>query len=145
MKAKLILDYPAIFICRLKGLNNHVREVPTLINLSYTNSIINKTTATELGYLETTARFQELEELYHDSKMKYFLTLKGIERAYILRLKQVTIGKITRRNFPVAVLEEELNPHLPVDMILGLDFFKNHRVLININQQKIKIMSSTKT
>lgn len=145
MKAKHLLNYPAMYSCRLTGLNNRVREVPALISLSYTNSIVNKITAAELGYSNATARFQELEELYHDTKMKYFLTLKGIERAYIIKLKQVTLGKITRRNFPVAVLEEELNPHLPIDMVLGLDFFKNHQVLINVNKQKIRIMSSART
>ncbi len=139
MRAKLIHDYPAICICRVKGVNNYVREIPTLINLSYCNSIMNRTTAAELGYADVTSRIQELEELYHDSKVKYFLTLKGIERAYIIKLKQVTMGKIIRRNFPVAVLEEELNPHLPVDMILGLDFFKNCNVVIDSGKKKIKV------
>jgi|GEM_PF-3532207 len=140
LKGKLLLPYPSVYMCTVKGINNKIREVPALISLSYSTSVINKITATELGYSEATSRLQDLEELYHD-RVKYFLTSKGIERAYIFKLKLIKMGNITRRNFPVAILDEELNPHLPVDLILGFDYFKGKKIYADTVKKTIRILS----
>jgi len=139
-----VLKFPSIYIVKLVGANGFVREVAATLSLSYPISIINRTTAAELGYTEVTGRFQELEELFHDTRFKYFLTIKGIERAYIIKLRQVTLGQILRRNLPVAVLEEEINPHLPIDIILGLNFLKNMQIQINLKEHRLKLTTLTR-
>jgi hypothetical protein len=141
LRSKVLLPYPSVYMCMVKGINDKVREVPALISISYSTSVISKISAAELGYLDATSRLQDLEELYHD-RVKYFLTTKGIERAYILKLRLIRLCGITRRNFPVAILDEELNPHLPVDLILGLDFFKNRKISIDTVKKTISILSS---
>lgn len=144
MRNRVILRMDTIQICKVKGLNEKVREMPALLNFSYNTSVISRLAAAELGYLEVTSRLQELEELFHD-RVKYFLTTKGIERGYIFKLKSISMAGIKRRRFPVTLLEEELNPHLPVDLILGLDFFKGYKIKIDTVKKVIDLVSLKKT
>jgi predicted aspartyl protease len=59
------------------------------------------------------------------------LTSRGIERTVLANLKEVVLGRLAARNVAAVVLEYDLPPMVPVDMILGQTFLKNFNIRLD--------------
>jgi predicted aspartyl protease len=113
--------------CRVKGLNDKIREFEAIIDFNYSYSLMLRQDATDLGYSEASYRHSGWHELRPD-RAPLVLTSRGIERTILVDLKEVSVGNLAAKNVRAVVLEYDLPPMVPVDMILGQTFLKNFKL-----------------
>jgi hypothetical protein len=112
---------------RIKGPKGVVRELPSLIDFNYRYCMLSRQDAIDVGYPETSYRHGGWHELRPDLS-PLVLTFRGIERTILIKLNEVSVGKLKAKNVDAVVLEYGLPPMAPVDVILGWTFLKNFKI-----------------
>jgi hypothetical protein len=123
---------PFIVFCRVRGRRDLTRELSALIDPNYTYCCIRRQDAVDLGYLEAGLDPRDYEALRPD-RVYHFIgtTPRGLDRAIVVSLAEVSLGRYSVREVEAAVLGLDLPTTAPVDMVLGLSFLRHFRVVID--------------
>jgi hypothetical protein len=132
---------PMIVWCRLRGPKGAARELRALIDHNYHYCLILRQDAIDLGYPETSYRHGGWYEFRPD-RAPLVVTFRGIERTILINLTEISVGKLRARNVPTVVLEYDVPPMAPVDVILGLTFLEKFRITIDPESGVMSLIGS---
>ncbi len=121
---------PMTVWCRVEGSNGKIREFEAMVDFNYSYCLMLRQDATDLGYSEASYRHSGWHELRPDLA-PLVVTSRGIERTILICLKEVSVGNLAVKNVGAVVLEHDLPPMVPVDMILGQTFLKNFKLKVD--------------
>ncbi|MDG6901389.1 MAG: hypothetical protein JRM80_05450 [Nitrososphaerota archaeon] len=124
------LKDPMLVYARVKGPNDKVREFSSVLDFNSPYCVIPPKHAVNLGCIEAAFRPRDWQKT-HPNKVPYFLDLRGIERSILLKLPEVSIGRLTARNVQAIVLELEVPRAIPFDLILGRTFLDNFKLVLD--------------
>jgi hypothetical protein len=117
-----------VVYARVKGQNGKVRELSSVIdfNSPYCVVLVPRH-AVNLGIIEAALRPRDLQKS-HPNSVPYLLDLRGIERSILLKLPEVSLGKLVARSVDAVVLELGVPRMLPFDLVLGRSFLQNFKL-----------------
>lgn len=131
---KLPLGRP--FTVRVRGRNEKMRELPAILSLNSTFTIISKSAALDLGFPEASARVEDIAAMRPDL-VKFAITIRGFEKGVEIRLPEIIIGDIRKSDYPVLVLEDDISVLLPIELIISLSFFSGCKLTLSPDEQII--------
>ena len=111
---------------RLKGQNGVVRELRSVMDFNSPYCVIFSRDGLALGHLEAVLRPGDWRKV-HPEKVPYMFGFRNLERAILLNISEVSLGRLVAKDVGAVILELDLPLRLPVEMILGrtfLDHFK---------------------
>jgi hypothetical protein len=86
--------------------------------------------AVNLGFVETAFRPRDWQKS-HPGSVPYLLDLRGIERSILIRVPEVSLGKLVAKSIDAVVLELGVPRMLPFDLILGRSFLQDFRLTVD--------------
>jgi hypothetical protein len=132
------LDQPVTVWCRLKGPNGKRRELKALLNFNYSYCMLLRQDAIDIGYPETSYQHGGWRELRPD-RAPIILTFRGVERTILINLKEVAVGRLVAKDVDAVVLEYDLPPMAPVEMVLGWTFLKNFNLNLDPHSHSLSL------
>ena len=127
---KFPLKEPMFVFARMKGPNGIVREVRSILDFNSPFCVILSKDGVTLGYPEAAMRPRDWPKS-HPDKVPYLLDFRGIERTILVKLPEVSLGRLVARDVDAIVIELDLHRMLPIDLILGHSFLKNFKVTLD--------------
>jgi len=127
---KFPLKDPMLVFARVKGRNDKVREFNSVFDLNSPYCVIPPKHAVSLGFVEAAFRPRDWQKT-HPRNVPYVLDLRGIERGILLKLPEISIGRLVARNIEAVVLEFEIPRQVPFDLVLGRSFLENFKLTLN--------------
>lgn len=132
-----------ILFSRVRGINGSVRELSSIIDFNSEYSVISSGDAIALGFNEGSVQPKYWRKS-HPDKVPYILDIRGIERANIFTLPEVSLGLVTATNVDVAIIELGIPRAAPFDMILGRSFLKNFKFSVDMIKGYMTLVQQTR-
>lgn len=133
MTLKFPLKNPMILICRVTGANGNVRELGSILDFNSEYCAIFTKDALELGYNEA-AIPPKVWRKAHPDKVPYILDFRGMERATIFSLEQISLGQFAAKDVETAIIEMDFPVAFPFDLVLGRSFLKNFTMEVDMKR-----------
>lgn len=122
-----------ILVSRVKGLNGNVRELGAILDFNSEYCAIFAKDGVALGYTDAAVP-PKVWRKTHEDKVPFIVDFRGIERATIFTLAEISLGQFTAKNVETAIIELDIPTAAPFDLILGRSFLKNFRVEVDMKQ-----------
>ena len=129
---------PMRVVCRIEGQNNHARELTASLDFNSTHCLMFAHDAIYLGYSDVANRAREWRGLFPE-KAPYLISFRGVERAILIRLKQVSLGPLAAEDVTAVCLEAEPSLLLPYDVVLGRSFLDKFKVTYDGKTKSLSI------
>ena len=124
---RFALKEPMLVFARAKGPNGVVQELRALLDFNSPYCVMLSKDGLKLGYMEAAIRPRDWEKT-HPDKVPYVLDFRGIERSVLVKLPEISIGKLVAKDVETIVIELDIPRMLPLDLILGRPFLRNFRL-----------------
>ena len=122
-----------VLLCRVKGLNGNARELGSILDFNSEYCAIFAKDGVALGYTDAAVP-PKIWRKTHEDKVPFIVDFRGIERATIFSLAEISLGQFTARNVDTVIVELDIPTAAPFDLILGRSFLKNFRVELDMKQ-----------
>lgn len=130
---KFPLKNPMIVVSRVTGQNGNVRELGSILDFNSEYCAIFARDAVALGYNEG-AIPPKVWRKSHPEQVPFILNFRGMERATIFPMAEISLGEFNARDVETAIIEMEIPTAAPFDLILGRSFLKNFRIEVDVKQ-----------
>jgi hypothetical protein len=127
---KFPIKDPMIVFARVKGPNGFTRELKSVLDFNSPYCLIFGKDALGVGFPEAVIRPRDWQKT-HPDKVVYVLDFRGIERTVLMKMPEISLGKLEVADVETAVLQVPLPHTLPFDLILGRSFLQNFKVTID--------------
>ncbi len=127
---KLLLADPMYVFARVKGPNGVVRELRAILDFNTPFCVMLSKDGVNLGYPEAALRPRDWEKS-HPDRVPYIYDFRGIERSILVKLPEISLGRLTAKEVEAIVIELDLPRMLPVDLVLGRSFLTNFKLTLD--------------
>ena len=117
-------------VCRAKGPSGKVRELGAMIDPNYELCAMLRNDAAPLGYPSVTFRPEDWEAL-NSEEVASVQSFRGVELGTLIRLQELSVGRLRARDVQAIVLKAEFPMMMPVSMVIGQSFLKNFRLVVD--------------
>jgi len=121
---------PLMVFCRLTGPTGRVREVPAVLEPSFDACIVLKGDAVQLGYPSVTYRPEDWQDT-SPTEVSMVTSIKGVELATFVTLKEVSIGSLKVENVKAAVTKAEFPGMIHAAAFLGRSFLDHFKLEVD--------------
>lgn len=121
---------PMIVWCRVKGPGNRIRELSSLLDINYAYCLMLRQDAVDLGYSHASYGHGTWGASFPD-RAPLIVDMRSIEKTILVTLKEVSLGNLVAMGVDAVVLEFDLPPVIPFDMVLGWSFLKNFKLEVD--------------
>ncbi len=127
---KFELREPMTVFAKLKGPKGAVRELRALMDFNTSFCQMFTKDALQLGFTEGVLRPRDWQRI-HPTQVPYIFGFRGIERGILMKMPEISVGRLTARDVDAMVTDLDLPRLLPVELILGRSFLDNFRLTVD--------------